>query len=517
MSKKKNTQNQQVISPLQYIRTKARNLPIAECYINDDWEKAGLANIIVARKHKSGNYTIGIYLVDIFCLGVKDTTYKFNIPRENLDEKLELFFTNRVVSYDIAHNIIYGAVAYAEDLGIRPHKDFELTKYILEEDTDEIPLIEYEFGKDGKPFLMASNNLELNKYRSILEKTTNGDFSFSMVDFEDDFEDEEYEEYEEEYKKYGDEYNEDLLLEKVQSNFPDLFDNLTKEKMHENLKKAKEKMEKRKLLPHTEYNYQYPEYPKELKLTHEELNCLFLVENNARLQEETIGQILSLPRESLIEDLKHCILYTIGQFNTNGQLIEDDVYGTLAHCLLLLGELRAEESLDTVLEIMRQNEEFSEFYFGDYADQFLVLTLYYIAENKLDAILSYAKEPGLATVNKCHIFPMLALVAIYQPERRAEVIEWFCNILNFYYEKRADTSYYDANLVALMMDDLIDIQASELLPEIKKLFDTGLVDEFCAGDFKAVKKEMSGLDFYDLNQYKLLDIYERYDDWMKIC
>jgi hypothetical protein len=94
-------------------------------------------------------------------------------------------------------------------------------------------------------------------------------------------------------------------------------------------------------------------------------------------------------------------------------------------------------------------------------------------------------------------------------------VQYIRDVLNFYYEKREDTSYYDAELMGMMMGDLLDIKATELLPEIKKLFDTDLVDEMCSGDYKDVESEMSGLDFHCHNDYELLNIYERYDELVK--
>ena len=181
MAKKKSKkQAPPKISPKNYIRTRARALPLAECLVNKDWKIIGLANIIVCRQHKSGNYTVGIYLVDMFCLGVKDTTYRFNASLDEY-EKIKEGLPLKAISYNEAHNMIYGAVAYAEDLGIDPHPDFELTQYIIEEDTEDIPLIKYEFGKNGKPFLVVSSRKEESKYVSILNKNLGeGNFDFLL-------------------------------------------------------------------------------------------------------------------------------------------------------------------------------------------------------------------------------------------------------------------------------------------------------------------------------------------------
>lgn len=44
-----------------------------------DWEEAGETVAIVTRRHPKGTVTAGVYLIDTFCLGVKDSFYRFNI------------------------------------------------------------------------------------------------------------------------------------------------------------------------------------------------------------------------------------------------------------------------------------------------------------------------------------------------------------------------------------------------------------------------------------------------------
>lgn len=151
MAKNKSKQNQfQLLSPEKYIRLKARNLPIEVCYVSDDWkdERGAVAEVIVVRRHAGGNYTFGVYVVDTLCLGVKHSVYRFNVPPDEYDDFVERTATDCgiKISYNEAHNFIYGAIAFAEEFGIKPDKSFALTQYILEEDTEEIPLIEYKYG-----------------------------------------------------------------------------------------------------------------------------------------------------------------------------------------------------------------------------------------------------------------------------------------------------------------------------------------------------------------------------------
>ena len=178
---KKKQHLQTPLTPLRYITTKVKNLPKSKCYINNNWQEKGLANIVVSRQHPDGNFTSGIYLVDIFCLGLKLTYVKFNGSPENLNEILESYMpvedgkiTLMEVDYTLAHNIIYGAIAFAKEYGHKPHKDFSYSEYILEPDDENIELIEIDFGVDGKPLLIERFE-EYEGAPKRLSKTNNND------------------------------------------------------------------------------------------------------------------------------------------------------------------------------------------------------------------------------------------------------------------------------------------------------------------------------------------------------
>ena len=189
MAKKSAGKVVQMLSPENYIRKKARALPLLECLVNDDWKEQGVAHIVVARSHTNGNITMCMYLIDLFCLGVKNTQYLFNITKTEYQEKKEsidsLVFEQ--ISYELAHNIVFAGLEYAEEYGFKPHKDFtSITQYMLEEDTDEIELIEVECGKDGKPFYVNGPYEDQTKIKQILaqlERTAEpGNYDFEIVD-----------------------------------------------------------------------------------------------------------------------------------------------------------------------------------------------------------------------------------------------------------------------------------------------------------------------------------------------
>ena len=147
---------QKIPSPENYIKTKARTLPLGKCYINRGWKEAGMGSIFVTRKHITGNLTYGSYLVDLYALGTKNTMYDFNKTQKSFDAIInDPRADYEEIEYNLAHNIIYGANKYAVANGFKIHKDFEkLTEYILEVNVESIPFIDIEFGKDGKPLVI---------------------------------------------------------------------------------------------------------------------------------------------------------------------------------------------------------------------------------------------------------------------------------------------------------------------------------------------------------------------------
>lgn len=489
--KKKNIQPQQMLSPEQFIKQKARNLPIEVCYISKDIEEVGEGTVIVVRRHPNDKFTLATYLLDIFCLGVKDTFYRLRLDEFEYEEYLDKFTSMDVteITYNEAHNWIYGAIAFAEEAGIAPHKDFNVTQYMLEEDTEDIPLIEYNYGKDGKHFLVAMSQLELSRYFPILKKNLGDGFDYVLQDDEDEYDD---------YEEVQDEDEEPIDLKQLMENFKNspLF---------------------KKYGPDTEYTYQHPEYPVVLNVENKGLvSTLFDPANFSGLSDEDTNRILAMPHDTLRRDLEQIILFHTGE-TCDGipeDLWEADNGSPITHALFLLGEIGDEGSLDVVLETLRQSSEYSDFHFGDLMTEIYTPTLYKLGKDRLDKLMEFAKEKGLDTFNHVKIFPPVACIAYLHPERRNEVIEWFREILRFATEKLPETQYFDSELAGMMLSDLIDLKAEELLPEIKAMFDTGLVSLACCGDYEKVEKDILSLKQTHCHEYPM-EIHERFAELRK--
>ncbi|MBR5982564.1 MAG: DUF1186 domain-containing protein [Bacteroidales bacterium] len=491
MAKKKNKGNgQQFLSADQYIRQKARTLKIGKCYISNEIEQCGEGDIIVTREHTGGKISMGIYLVDIFCLGVKDSFYYLRHDEYELKQIISGIGDMRECSYEEAHNWIYGAIAFAEEAGIEPHKSFRLTQFMLEEDSDEIPLIEYEFGRDGKHCLICNNQNEMNKYLPVLKKNLGDDFDYILpADGADDYND--------------DDELPDIDMKEV----ADLFKNMKDNPLF------------KQYGPETEYTYKHPQYPTELNLTTPEwfYNELNSPANKIYLNDDFIDRILQLPHDLLRENLEKIILYHIGQTcdSIPDESENDSFTGIVSNSIILLGEVGNAGSLDIVLETLRQNEDFYDYHFGDAGDQIFTSTIYLLAHRHLDKLLDFVKEEGLYTYAKYNVFPAVTQIALRQPERRDEVLEWYREVLVFAAEVLPETKYIDSSLSGLLLSNLLDIQAKELLPEIKKMFDTNLVDLGACGDYKTICKDICDKRKVGFLNNCILDIHERFADMKK--
>ena len=231
---------------------------------------------------------------------------------------------------------------------------------------------------------------------------------------------------------------------------------------------------------------------------------------------EELDKILSLPRESLISDLetvlRDCITrydYFQKQMKKNGW--NEETHSFAIHAIYLLGELRSEQSLDKVLEIFRQGKKFLEFYFGDFITDALWEPLYYIANTQTDKLKTFLFEPSIYTYAKTEIGSMISQIAWHQPERRDETINWYRDIFKFMIGCKVEENIVDSNVIGLLICDVIELNADQLLPEIEKLFELGYVSKTICGDLEAVRKDFVR-PFEHSHKKALMNIYDRYDN-----
>jgi hypothetical protein len=170
----------------QAILRRARAYPLYECLISDNWNKKdnmGLVEILLARQQPDGDICFGVYLIDTFCLGLKNTLANAGFSRSSYlsEVRNKVFRAGKPVecSIELAHQMIYQSIEYAEQFGFEPEKDFALSQFLLAPRGELEESYQLTFGKDGKPFFIAGPNDNVSRIMRQLEKTADqGNYDF---------------------------------------------------------------------------------------------------------------------------------------------------------------------------------------------------------------------------------------------------------------------------------------------------------------------------------------------------
>src|SRR5260221_8918392 len=157
----------------QSIIRRAREFPLYECWINANWQTddLGLVQIVLARQQPDGDICFGVYLVDKFCLGLKNTFARAGFSRARYHDEVPGKIFREMKSMqcpvELAHQVIYASIDYAAQFGFSPEKDYALTQYLLAPRGELDEPYDLTFGKNGKPFFVAG---PIDNEESILQQ-----------------------------------------------------------------------------------------------------------------------------------------------------------------------------------------------------------------------------------------------------------------------------------------------------------------------------------------------------------
>ena len=156
-----------------------------KCMAAKNFDTNGIGYVLVARLKSPGVIRCVCFLVDTFCLGVKNCSYVKLSDGELLSYIQQLRECQEMVDVEPAYakKLLESARTFAADLGFSSHPDFE--KYFKSlADVDSSNCSEtFKFGKYGKPFFVSGPSDSKNKITSILEKLRNrlGDDGFHYM------------------------------------------------------------------------------------------------------------------------------------------------------------------------------------------------------------------------------------------------------------------------------------------------------------------------------------------------
>jgi len=179
LEKKKRKLTKKSLSLGVHLRDAASNyssFPIHECFSPNSLFETGIGYVIVTRRAPDGNIAISAFVVDVYCLGVKNALFKVSIESEYENTiKPRLMGYNQGQDFENIHpacarKLVEGAVLYANELGFSPHRDYKGAKDIFGDiDISSCP-VKYEYGKDGVPFYIRGPNESVAQAKRIVDQ-----------------------------------------------------------------------------------------------------------------------------------------------------------------------------------------------------------------------------------------------------------------------------------------------------------------------------------------------------------
>jgi hypothetical protein len=149
----------------------AAGAPVFETLIPENLFDMGIGNVVFSRMMPNGDIAVSVFLLDVYCLGVKNAYFKV-VPDYEYRSALEQYASHGAytpVEPACLRKLVEEAEAYASDLGFSPHPDYQVSRLIFGDVDPGTCPTRFVFGKDGKPFYMSGPYDSLAKSRKIMD------------------------------------------------------------------------------------------------------------------------------------------------------------------------------------------------------------------------------------------------------------------------------------------------------------------------------------------------------------
>ena len=181
------------------------------------------------------------------------------------------------------------------------------------------------------------------------------------------------------------------------------------------------------------------------KFNHPEVQALY--EYDLSIPKEKVEAILELPRATLIKDIETMLLDTIERKEFFSNYPDEDIWWSMPmHGLWMLIELKAVEALPIIFEVLKQDDDYINSFLGDYATEDYWEVLYHLGGNNLEDLNTVVLSPG-EWINRIVPFTAAEQIALYQPARRTEIIDWYRSILDAFLAMEDGDAALDLSLI----------------------------------------------------------------------
>lgn len=272
------------------------------------------------------------------------------------------------------------------------------------------------------------------------------------------------------------------------------------------------------------YTYQCPDYTREVKPLAGYLQPLLrsaLPSDVLLAYEEAYGEMVSLSHQEQEDVMRNFFMHILADGLT--RCFAQEANATALPMIAgfqLVDDFKLTGLLDIILELLKQNMDFYEFYFGAF-EEAITLILAHVGVGHLEELKEMMKTEGFLPEAYPIIFKAVVQMAVEDPFCRLQVLGWAADVLK---------SCVEVTFPAMAMDWLVEalavIKAVDLLPLVKDIYKKfDIQPMIIKGGIKEITKLLSKgtdvriVDFADFKQLLNLLLegeacnFEVDDDW----
>jgi hypothetical protein len=130
--------------------------PIHACLVNEELFEVGSGNLVLVRKMADGRIAMAAFLLDVYCVGVKDVMVRQDDTAEIESIMEDLGEAQPLVAVDPAwaRKLLRDLVAWSRSIGLAPHPDYTAAELLFGDVLADACTESFSFGMDGRPLLI---------------------------------------------------------------------------------------------------------------------------------------------------------------------------------------------------------------------------------------------------------------------------------------------------------------------------------------------------------------------------
>jgi hypothetical protein len=139
---------------------RAAHAPIQRCFLTESVFDIGMGTLVLARGATPHHIAFGSFLIDVFCLGIKDVMFE-SVERDVFETYMDATDAGSpMVSVDpsYARKLLRDLAAWSQSIGFAPHRDFAAVERIFGDASADASDAVFRFGRDGKPVYIPGPN-----------------------------------------------------------------------------------------------------------------------------------------------------------------------------------------------------------------------------------------------------------------------------------------------------------------------------------------------------------------------